>query len=73
MRKEKQKRRGLSHIHRSLWNEGAPPSIACLNSFFLFSLKRPVLFSLERERQRERKRERVHRLKSSGPLKMFLQ
>lgn len=50
---KKSKRRGLSQIHRSLWNAGVLPSIACWNSFFLFSLKGPV-FVLFGERARER-------------------
>lgn len=33
--------------HGSQWNAGRMPSIACWNSFFLFSLKGLALFSLE--------------------------
>ena len=44
--------------HRSLWNAGWMPSIACWNSFFLFKFKGTscVLFrNLFSERERERK------------------
>lgn len=65
-RKEKVRRRSggkakeeVFLIHRSLWNAGRMPSIACWNSFFLFSLKELALFSLEIFSERDRERERA--------------
>lgn len=49
--------------HGSQWNAGTMPSIACWNSFFLFSLKGLALFSLRRDTKQKQK---IHRLLDFG-------